>query len=219
MRPGLFAPLACASAFVAVGSLACGPSFQVVYEGDARFEHCYALDETATVSMQEKTDCWTQWSRRYTYGQTRNRVDYAATRAKALREVPSLPTDEAVMSAAPGGGATRPLGQDEPVTTNAFATPPKTMSDGDAGLETSPENGSVNTMVSTTVRPAVAVVPAVAAPVPPAAACAGSCLNTFTSCQGASTGTSLPPARRTCDASYTGCMKKCFSTPAIAPPR
>jgi hypothetical protein len=46
--------------FLAVGlacGVACGPSFQVMYEGDSRFEHCYALDENPNVLMQQKSDC------------------------------------------------------------------------------------------------------------------------------------------------------------------
>ncbi len=161
-----------AAALAALAVAACGPSFQVVYEGDARFEHCYALDETATVSMQEKTECWTQWSRSYTYGQTRNKIDYAATRAKALRDVPASPTDEAVMSAAPGGGAVRPLGQDEPVPTSAFTPPPQTMRESDAGPapapvpDTAPETLPFTPFVPSPSRSA-APAAAASAPAPP----------------------------------------------------
>ena len=38
--------------------LGCGPSFQTVYENDARFEHCYALDDTPTAAMEKKAACW-----------------------------------------------------------------------------------------------------------------------------------------------------------------
>src|ERR1700733_12543086 len=96
-RPVRLAILACVL-------VACGPSFQVVYEGDSRFEHCYALDENPNVSMQQKSDCWSDWMKHYTYGQTRDRVEFAAMRFRAIQRADTLPTDEAVMGAAPGEG-------------------------------------------------------------------------------------------------------------------
>jgi len=182
--PRVIAPLVAAAA---IALAACGPSFQVVYEGDARFEHCYALDDTATVPMTEKTECWTQWMQAYTYGQTRNRIDYAAMRAKALRDAPVIPTDEALMSAAPGGGVTRNLTHEEPVTTNAFAPPPKTLGEGDAAVET-PE----------TPPPPVA-------PQAPREACTDRCHGQWTSCRA-----TCKTKCGECDSSYGGCMKGCF---------
>jgi len=103
--------------------LGCGPSFQAIYEGDARFEHCYALEET-TNTMQQKAECWRDWTQRHTYGQTRDRVEYAASRYHALVN-PELPTDEAMMQAAPGMvDTTKQLAA--PAPTSAFAPPPVT---------------------------------------------------------------------------------------------
>src|SRR4051812_3724316 len=88
---------------VALAALAaCGPSYQALYEGDARFEHCYALEEASLSSMQQRSDCWRDWMLRYTYGQTRDRVEYASARYRALSRAPQAPTDEAMMEAAPG---------------------------------------------------------------------------------------------------------------------
>jgi hypothetical protein len=181
---------------------ACGPSFQVVYEGDARFEHCYAMDESPTVSMQEKSDCWTQWLNGHVYGQTRNRIDYAAMRAKALREAPATPTDEAVMSAAPGGGTGRPIGQDEPVTTNAFATPPKTMSEGDGAHDAGALDKSVGEAASVANRAAAAWTAQAA----PSEDCTDRCRATWHACRTACDA----KACGSCDATYTRCMKRCF---------
>ena len=72
------------------GALACGPSFQAIYEGNARFEHCYALEENPQARMPDKAACWRDWSERYTYGQTQDRVHYATARYVALSEL-SLP--------------------------------------------------------------------------------------------------------------------------------
>jgi len=189
--------------------VACGPSFQVVYEGDARFEHCYAIDDTPTIPMQEKTECWTQWMKSYTYGQTRNRVDYAAMRAKALQEAHSAPTDEAMMGAAPGGGTARLIGQDEPVTTNAFATPPKTMSDGDAGAVEQGTSSPPPVVKLVPVAPFTPANDASGAPTP-GQACTTACRGTWDTCRDGNRDAGKALATRACDKSYGRCMQKCF---------
>jgi len=166
-------------ASLALGPLACGPSFQVIYEGDARFEHCYALDESPQVTMQEKTDCWSQWLQR----------------SRALQEVHSLPTDEAIMGAAPGGGEGFHR-VNEPSPTSAFTSPPKTMNEDDAGHEGPP------------AMPKVEVEPPtfVATPVAPKEECTGTCRATWQTCKTPCKG----PACAACDKTYGLCMKGCF---------
>ncbi len=190
---------ALAAALTLVG-LACGPSFQVVYEGDARFEHCYALDDSPNVSMQAKTDCWSQWLQRYTYGQTRDRADYAAMRAAALQEVHALPTDEAIMGAAPGGG-THGVAVNEPAPTNAFTSPPKTMADVDGGHD-------LSTTPPETIPAAApsAPLPVMAAPVAPKDDCVGGCRTMWQACKGPCKGATCTK----CDKGYGGCVKACF---------
>ena len=121
---------------IAAGSMACGPSFQAIYEGDARFEHCYALEENPNVALRQKGDCWRDWLAHYTYGQTRDRVVYAATRAQAIRRAPELPTDEAMMHAAPGEVNRAP--DVMPAPTSANAAPAKTLGDADGGAPQPP---------------------------------------------------------------------------------
>src|SRR5262249_54827093 len=117
--------LAASAALLAAA--ACGPSFQAIYEGNARFEHCYALEETST-SARERADCWRDWSERYTYGQTRDRIQYAISRYVALSQASNMPTDEAMMLAAPGV-APRQTTITAPAPTNPFAPPPKVLDD------------------------------------------------------------------------------------------
>ena len=119
-----------ASAFVALAG--CGPSFQAVHEGEARFEQCYAIDEDAAVALERKAACWKNWVQHHTYGQTRDRVQYAVQRYQALARVPALPTDEAMMRAAPGEGV-QGSAVVAPAPTSAFAPPPKTLDVADAG--------------------------------------------------------------------------------------
>ena len=68
---------------VFTGVVACGPSFQAVYECDVHFEHCYALDESGA-SVEAKKECWRDWLHGYTYGQSRDRVEYGGTRYSEL---------------------------------------------------------------------------------------------------------------------------------------
>jgi hypothetical protein len=58
----------------------CGPSFEVLAEGDLRFVHCDRLDLDPKIAPSHRLHCWREWRRTYTYGQTRDRVDYAQRR-------------------------------------------------------------------------------------------------------------------------------------------
>lgn len=76
---------------------ACGPSLSNVHEGTVRFEHCNRLDLDQAVQKGECRKCWTSWLNEYTYGQPRDRIDYARRRAKSLAngdERPALKFDE-----------------------------------------------------------------------------------------------------------------------------
>lgn len=138
---------AVAVALVAVPSavvLACGPSFQAVYEGNAQFEHCYAMEERPQIAIHEKAECWNDWSQRYTYGQTRDRINYATARYVALSQ--DVPTDEAMMMAAPGM-TPRTSVINAPSPTNAFAPPPKTLEQADAAVGKPPRPSEVPVLV------------------------------------------------------------------------
>lgn len=198
-RVGVLAPVV-GAAWLAV-TAACGPSFQVVYEGNARFEHCYALEENPQIPMPEKAGCWQNWSEHYTYGQTRDRVQYATARYVALNDAKDAPTDEALMMAAPGQ-TPRTSVITAPAPTNAFAPPPKVLEQaqpietnnktlGDAGAKNAPEAAK---MVSY-----------------PAATCSDACQSTFQSCStGCDGDAGFTKACKTCTSTYRTCMKACF---------
>jgi hypothetical protein len=174
------------------GTVACGPSFQTMYENDARFEHCYALEEGAA-TMQQKSDCWGDWTRNHTYGQTRDRVEYARNRHEALLAVPEQPTDEAMMQAAPGemkAGDTAAA----PTPTNAFAPPPK-MDSRDGG------GGPVSTWI---LDAAVAPEPTVR---PPGAECIDGCTASWHACR-LTCGTTCDGCDKNSKACVAECMKK-----------
>lgn len=190
------------------GALACGPSFQAIYEGNARFEHCYALEENPQVALPDKGDCWRDWSERYTYGQTRDRINYATARYVALSQVPNVPTDEAMMMAAPGM-TPRQSTITAPAPTNAFAPPPKVL-DADGGTPLRPSERNELVGVS---EDAGAPEPPPLPPVPlPAGECSDRCAATYRDCSlscDAKPGAKVSSCAA-CERTYRGCMRTCF---------
>jgi hypothetical protein len=201
LRRGLVpgAALAVVSGVVALACGACGPSYQALYEGDARFEHCYALEESGAVTMTQKRDCWRGWIVHFTYGQTRDRVEYAAARYRALARAPQAPTDEAMMEAAPGEGRTTSI--TAPAPTSAFAPPPKT-------LEESPDGGDGNAVVTAGYADAgPGVVNEEQALQPPGSACTTGCDAAWSRCRDCDAGAKC----EACTATYKKCMRTCFA--------
>lgn len=62
----------------------CGYSLQLTYESDRYFEHCMALDTHEEIKSPHKLQCWQTWLKDYTYGQTRDRIEFALRRIRAL---------------------------------------------------------------------------------------------------------------------------------------
>ncbi len=203
-----------AAVLLATGLVACGPSFQAIYEGNARFEHCYALEENPQAPMPTKAACWRDWSERYTYGQTRDRIHYATARYVALSQAPSLPTDEALMMAAPGE-APRLSSITAPAPTNAFAPPPKVL---EAAAVEGPAAPDPSDVASIPVLGVDAGTPSDAARAPtlPAASCMARCANGFQECsaKGECSGIDANAQRtKSCEAcprTYRLCMRNCF---------
>ena len=75
---------AAGTAGVSVSMSACGASYQAVYEGEVRFEHCYRLDEEPGIPPDQVRMCWKDWAQHYTFGQTRDRLEYALRRQREL---------------------------------------------------------------------------------------------------------------------------------------
>ena len=188
--------------------LACGPSFQAIYAGNAQFEHCYALEERAQAPLNEKADCWHDWSERYTYGQTRDRIHYATARYVALSQ--SVPTDEAMMMAAPGM-TPRTSTITAPIPTNAFAPPPKVLEQADAavGRPVRPSEvplvvGIGGSSLDAGGPPTPPASDAGSSPSPasiplPSSECVEACGSKFYQCKGT-----------VCEKSYRACMRVCM---------
>lgn len=75
----------CGAAFFWIWVTGCGPSVQLIHEGNLRFEHCYRLDLESRISPTHRLTCWSEWIQYYSKDQTRDRVDYAKRRIEALR--------------------------------------------------------------------------------------------------------------------------------------
>ena len=203
----------------AAGFAACAPSYQAVYEGNVRFEHCYALEENQQRPLLEKSQCWRDWSEHYTFGQTRDRVQYAISRYVALSQMSSAPTDEAMMMGAPGESAPRTTTILAPSPTNAFAPPPKVL-DIDGGYiektvtpghpgEASLTNGLANVP---TIGIDGGVPVSVVQPLLPSSTCTDSCGGNYRGCsdqcQG-DAGTASKACGR-CQTTFRTCMRNCF---------
>lgn len=181
--------------FLGVVAVGCGPSFHAIYEGNARFEHCYALEENPQSSMKDRADCWRDWSERYTYGQTRDRIQYAIARYVALSQAPNVPTDEALMMAAPGM-TPRVSTITAPTPTSPYAPPPKVLDEGSPDAMAPPARpGERNEVLGAPMD--------AAAPLP-SEPCADGCAGAFRDCSATSDGGA------TCDKAYKKCMRGCF---------
>jgi hypothetical protein len=194
---------------LAVGILGsgCGPSFQAVYECDVRFEHCYALDQQP-VGVEPQKGCWRDWLHNYTYGQSRDRVEYAAARFSELSLDQSLPSVDT---------STRPHrshGLAAPLPTNAFAPPPN--------LAAESSTSAVNVVAPATATATATAVPAIAGATGPRVAvnvrapaeqCTTACAERWTSCRKAC----ADHACDACDGAYRTCVPGCFSEARQAP--
>jgi hypothetical protein len=219
-RPKPIAALFSFATFAVVACLAfaCGPSYQAIHEGDARFEHCYAIDEGAAASMDDKSHCWHDYREHYSFGQARDRLNYAARREQLLARSQAIPTDEAMMEAAPGQVAVVP---NAPAPTNAFIpppqmlqppqpTPPQPTAAVTAPIVPGPQREpSVNLpRMSITSQPASqGTVEA------PGASCANHCSDSWRACQrtcGTGPATAAKAGCEQCTKSHRTCMAACF---------
>jgi hypothetical protein len=170
--------------------VSCGASIRAVYEGDVRFEHCMALDSYPDVKPTLRRACWEEWLRFYTFGQTRDRIDYARQRQEQL--VASSDFDESE------GQPQKPSGPSAavPEPTSVLAPPPMMLLVTDGGASDGATAGGATTDGAD-----------VAARPPPGADCTSDCEQSWNFCRKeCKTG----PCEKACTTKYKRCMKRCF---------
>jgi hypothetical protein len=172
----------------------CGPSVQSIYEGDVRFEHCYRLDLELDVATSHRQACWTTWLDRYTYGQSRDRLEYARRRVRAFTtgdtDRPALRVGENQQT------DSRQFYLVVPSPTSVHAPPPPIATRVNAVPEP-PDSNSAEPGKSSE-KPA------------PGEDCAGACKTSFSSCNQACDPAAKSPACKSCDPDYKKCMARCF---------
>jgi hypothetical protein len=190
----------------------CGPSFQAVYEGDVRFEHCYALDQT-TAPVEARKECWRDWLHVYTYGQSSDRIEFAAARFSELSLDPTLPSVDPGTRPKRGHSAA-------PLPTNAFAPPPNVAGEGagpgeKGGQGTSGASGGSSGSSGSGGSSASGPTPdggsgsqhvAQVAARAPGEECTAACADRWNACRRSCT----DGACETCDQSYRSCVPACF---------
>jgi len=173
-------------------SWACGPSVQSIYEGDVRFEHCYKLDLEVDTAPTHREACWKEWLSMYTYGQPRDRIEYARRRARSFAsgdlDRPKLDIGDSKKAEA------RQFYLVVPAPTSVHAPPPPiaTRWYGDAGA-----------------APAAPTATLAAAP---GDKCGNDCRETYETCaRPCDPEAGKPdPGCKACDPDYKACMKRCF---------
>lgn len=175
---------------LAAGGLAsCGPSVQSIYEGNVRFEHCYRLDLEDEVASSHRNACWSNWLNRYTYGQTRDKLEYARRRVRtgdAARPSLNLQGDDKQEES-------RQFYLVVPSPTSVHAPPP-------------PIATRVNVAAQAPESPSAKPDGKAA----PGQACAEACRGAFASCSEACDGDAKSAACQSCDPDYKKCMQRCF---------
>lgn len=173
----------------------CGPSVQSVYEGNVRFEHCYRLDLDPNIAAGHRETCWRTYVRRYHAGQTKDRLDYARRRARALA---SGDTSRPTFDLDGGDGAAPVSPPEAPIPTSIHKPPPPTAKPPPPGAG-APDAAAASTD---------AMAP------PPESECAADCLASWRRCGGPScdgdAGGKVGDACKACSRDYRRCMQRCF---------
>jgi hypothetical protein len=171
-------------------AVACGPSSQAIYEGNVRFEHCYRLDLDLNIVPTHREACWKQWLTTYTYGQPRDRIEYARRRLHAFSV----------------GDVSRPV-----LDTKSQQSERREY------YLVVPEPTSVRAPPPAIAEPVPSATTALAAPSgsaaaeAPGSACLTACQSAFRSCQSVcAPGVPADAACKSCEPDYKHCAQRCF---------
>ncbi len=159
-----------------------------------RFEHCMALDSRSGVKPTLRRACWDEWLQFYTFGQTRDRVEYAALRARKLGRASDFEEGEWTPPTVRPPAAV-------PEPTSALAPPPMLLSADTTTPEKEADAGDVGDAGAAEDS---AVVEGAA---PPGAECSADCQKTWSACQ---EDCKSADCEKRCSAKYKLCMRRCF---------
>ena len=177
-------PRLLAAALLGLALVSCGASLQAVYEGDVRFEHCMALDARPDVKPTIRRTCWDEWRKFYTFGQTRDRTEYAALRDRQLGVASDFDEGDAQLAKMSGPSFADP--------TSALAPPPRLIAAVDSGLADALSDAPPDAEVDSG---------------PPASGCASGCEQAWGGCRSEC---KSAPCEKACSSTYKRCMKRCF---------
>ena len=149
-----------------------------------RFEHCMALDARPDVKPTIRRTCWDEWRKFYTFGQTRDRTEYAALRDHQLGVASDFDEGDAQLAKAVGPSVVDP--------TSALAPPPRLIAAVDSGLADALPDAPKDAEIDAA---------------PPAAGCAADCEQAWTFCRNEC---KTAPCEKACSSKYKRCMKRCF---------
>ncbi len=166
---------------------------QSIYEGNVRFEHCYRLDLDREIAPSHREACWQEWFAAYTYGQTRDKIEYARRRLRYLAAGETSP---------PGLDLSRtdslvPAGSELTPTPLSVSAPPPTL----AEPVPSDAPASPTEAASSEVRPQL-----------PGGRCVDGCATAFATCTEPCRGAAAEAPSRCvgCEGDYGRCVRRCF---------
>ncbi len=190
--------------------LSCGPSVQSIHEGSVRFEHCYRLDLEVEVATSHRQACWTTWLDRYTYGQSRDRLEYARRRVRAFAAGDANPPALKIGGEDPDQ-ETRQFYLVVPAPTSVHASPPPIATRFNAPSEAPQGAGGAPQGAGGAPQGAGGAPPVKASSKPaPGEDCSSGCRSAFSSCNAACAEGPKNTACKSCDPDYKKCMQRCF---------
>ncbi len=185
---------------LALALAACGPNYRYVYDGEAAFERCYALDFDDNAAAPTRQQCWSAWLQSYSFGAGADRVEYARAHA---------------------AGQVTPPAPSAPVAPLSPLSPPRDAAQADAhatpgaspgappGASSAWQREQISVGGNPVAAPPPTAQPASPESEPPGAACGNDCHATWHSCGTRCTGNDAACVAR-CDDGYRECMRGCF---------
>jgi len=148
------------------------------------------------VAPSHRQACWTAWLDRYTYGQSRDKLEYARRRVRAFA---SGDTDKPTLRLAQTQAQqdARQFYLVVPAPTSVHASPPPIATLTNMPTTAAPSNSAeAPTKSSNNVTPGED--------------CAAACRGAFSSCNQACDPATKSAACKSCDPDYKKCMQRCF---------